>query len=81
MFVIARRRGQRVIIGSDLEIVVTEVHRGTVKLGIVAPKSQTILRGEVFDAIERANREACTTSLDDARSCVAPPRSVPPAQD
>lgn len=64
MLVIARRRGQRILVGPDVEIVIKEVTRGTVKIGIAAPAQCTILRGEVHEAIERANREAAST--DDA---------------
>ncbi|HMR09290.1 MAG TPA: carbon storage regulator, partial [Polyangiaceae bacterium] len=58
MLVIARRRGQRIVIGGDIEIIIADATRRQVKIGIVAPKSTTILRGEIFDEIERANREA-----------------------
>jgi carbon storage regulator CsrA len=46
-----------------VEVIVTEVTRGTVKIGIVAPKHTTILRGELRDAVEAANR-AATESVD-----------------
>jgi len=45
MLVLSRRKGQRIIIG-DIEIVVTAVHRSSVKLGITAPRRLSILRGE-----------------------------------
>ncbi len=64
MLIIARRKGQRVVIGADIEITVTEVSRGAVKLGIVAPSKTTILRAELRDAVEAANR-AATQSVED----------------
>ncbi|RYZ09479.1 MAG: carbon storage regulator [Myxococcales bacterium] len=63
MLIIARRKGQRILIGDDVEVVVTELSKGMVKLGIVAPTSLTILRGETKD-IADANRAALETSLD-----------------
>ncbi len=60
MFVIARRKGQRISIGNDIEVVVTELSRSSVKLGIVAPRPCLILRGEVRDHIAEANRAALT---------------------
>ncbi len=63
MLIIARRKGQRILIGDDVEVVVTELSKGVVKLGIVAPTSRTILRGETKD-IADANRAAAETSLD-----------------
>lgn len=58
MLIIARRKGQRIVIAGGIEVVVTEVTRGSVKLGIVAPAQTTILRGELHDAVQTANREA-----------------------
>ena len=66
MLVISRRKGQRVSIGDEIELVVTEVHRSSVKLGIRAPRGLTVLRGEVRDSIEDANRAAASSSMDDA---------------
>jgi carbon storage regulator len=63
MFIVARRKGQRIVIGNDIEIVVTELSRTTVKLGIVAPKPYTILRGELCEQIEQANREALEAAI------------------
>lgn len=63
MLIIARRKGQRILIGDDVEVVVTELSKGVVKLGIVAPTSLTILRGETRDVAE-ANRAAAETSLE-----------------
>jgi carbon storage regulator len=63
MLIIARRKGQRILIGDDVEVVVTELSKGVVKLGIVAPTSRTILRGETRDVAD-ANRAAAETSLD-----------------
>lgn len=66
MLVISRRKGQRVSIGEEIELVVTEVHRSSVKLGIRAPRGLTVLRGEIRDSIEEANRMAAESSVEDA---------------
>lgn len=44
MLVITRRRGERVKIGTDVEIVVTGVQDGKVRLGISAPPNVNIVR-------------------------------------
>src|SRR5512147_2786708 len=73
MFIVARRKGQKIVIGNDIEIIVTEISRTTVKLGILAPKPYSILRGEIRQSIEEANREA----LDAARALTeSDPNSV-----
>ena len=66
MLVISRRKGQRVSIGEEIELVVTEVHRSSVKLGIRAPRGLVVLRGEIRDSIEEANRSAAESSVEDA---------------
>lgn len=63
MFIIARHRGQRIAIGDDIEVTVTEVSRNTVKLGISAPKSCSIIRSELKESVVLANREALCTHL------------------
>ncbi len=66
MLVISRRKGQRITIGDDIEIVVTAVHKSGVKLGIVAPRGFTVLRGEVRDAIFSANLAAARSTVAQA---------------
>jgi len=63
MLIIARRKGQRILIGEDVEVVVTELSKGLVKLGILAPPDRTILRGETKEVAE-ANRAAMGTELE-----------------
>jgi carbon storage regulator len=67
MFIIARRRGQRITIGDDVEVTVTEISRNIVKLGITAPQTCPIIRSELKDSVEQANREALQTHLSTAR--------------
>jgi len=72
MLVVARRKGQRIVLGGDIEIFVTDISRGTVKIGIRAPAQCSILRGEAFDAVEDANREACQARVDDVLRATKP---------
>ena len=71
MLIVTRRKGQRIVLGNDIEIVITDISRSGVKVGIVAPSSLTILRGEVKDAVEQANREALESSFS------VPPMAAP----
>lgn len=66
MLIIARHKGQRVSIGQDVEVIVTELSKGSVKLGFIAPRSLQITRGELRDSVEEANRQAAQVSVDDA---------------
>jgi len=74
MLIVTRRKGQRIVLGNDIEIVITDISRSGVKVGIVAPSSLTILRGEVKDAVEQANREALESSFS------VPPTAVSGAE-
>ena len=77
MLIIARRRGQRILIGHDIEIIVTDISRNNVKVGVTAPASCTILRGEIHEAIEEANRAAILSSLGEAASPQAANKTAP----
>jgi len=74
MLIVTRRKGQRIVLGNDIEIVITDISRSGVKVGIVAPSSLTILRGEVKDAVEQANRAALESSFS------VPPMAGPSAE-
>lgn len=63
MLIVARRKGQRIRIGADIEVVVTELSRGEVRLGIVAPREVQVMRDEVRKAVADANREAALSPV------------------
>lgn len=58
MLVITRKKGESILIGDDIEITVSKIEDGSVKLGIKAPKEMTILRKELFEEVENENKEA-----------------------
>lgn len=64
MLVVSRKVGQRILVGTDIEIVVTEISRKSVRLGIKAPRDLPVVRGEVVENVEAANRAAAASSLD-----------------
>jgi carbon storage regulator len=64
MLVLTRRPGQAIKIGDDIEIYIVEVRGDQVRLSIEAPRDVAILRREVLDDIQRANREAATADVD-----------------
>lgn len=66
MLVIKRKRGQSVLIGDDIEIFISEIDNGYVKIGINAPKSCKIIRRELLDEISRENTE----SIESAESII-----------
>lgn len=46
MLVLSRRRGERIWIGSDICIILTDIDRGKVRIGIECPKDIAIHREE-----------------------------------
>ena len=73
MLVVTRKKGQSIMIGDDIEIIVSKLDDGSVKLGISAPsdmdilkapKDVSILRKELYEAIKSENKEAMEMNLD-----------------
>jgi carbon storage regulator len=62
MLIVQRRVGERITIGEGIEVTIQSTTRGGVRLAIVAPRGVTVLRGEVHDAIARANAAAMDPS-------------------
>lgn len=58
MLVLARRSGECIMIGDQIEVSVVEIRGEQVKLGIKAPRSVGVYRSEVFEAIQQENRRA-----------------------
>lgn len=63
MLVLSRKENETIKIGDEIEIRILEVKGDTVRIGIEAPKSVDILRGELILSISETNTEAL--SLDD----------------
>lgn len=61
MLVITRKTSESILIGDEIEIVVTEIGAERVKIGINAPKGVPILRKELLETRE-LNREASIAS-------------------
>lgn len=58
MLVLSRRKDETIMIGDDIEITIVEVKGDTVRIGIAAPHSVSVHRKEIYEAIQRENREA-----------------------
>jgi len=58
MLALTRKKGESIMIGNDVEIIVLGIQGDQVKLGFVAPKSVTIHRKEIYEQILAENREA-----------------------
>ncbi|MBI3803053.1 MAG: carbon storage regulator CsrA [Nitrospirae bacterium] len=58
MLVLTRKLGEEIVIGEEIRVIVVEIKRGAVKLGIAAPPHTSIHRQEVFSKIQDENKKA-----------------------
>lgn len=58
MLILARKKGESIIINDNIEISIVETKGDSVKIGIEAPRSVKVYRREVYDAIQRENKAA-----------------------
>jgi cytosine deaminase len=73
MLVLSRLRDQSIVIGDDVEIRVVDIRGDKVRLGINAPRTISVHRKEVYDAIKKENTQASHLSLQDVQAVVPPP--------
>lgn len=62
MLILARRINERIVIGDDIYVSVVDIRGDQVKLGIEAPQQVKVYRHEVYEAIQRENREAAQSA-------------------
>ncbi|EKQ51142.1 MULTISPECIES: carbon storage regulator CsrA [unclassified Clostridium] len=64
MLIITRKKGESLMIGDDIEITISKIDDGSVKIGIEAPKSVNILRKELYEQVEKENKVAMNINMD-----------------
>ncbi|QUG40792.1 carbon storage regulator CsrA [Psychrobacillus sp. INOP01] len=64
MLVLSRKAGETIWIGEDIEIVISEVKGEQVKVGIRAPRSIDVIRGELRQDVSNSNTEAVLKNID-----------------
>lgn len=64
MLVITRKKGESILLGDDIEITISSIENGTVKLAISAPREVTILRKELYVEVQNENKEASKVDLE-----------------
>lgn len=67
MLVLSRTKDQTIMIGDDIGVTVVDIRGDKVRLGVTAPKHVTVHRQEVYDAIQRENRDAARLRPEDLR--------------
>lgn len=60
MLVFTRKRGEAIVIGDDIEIVILSAGKEGLRVGVRAPQHVPVHRKEVYDAIRDENRAAAS---------------------
>jgi carbon storage regulator len=58
MLALTRKKGESIMIGDGVEVVVLGISGEQVRLGILAPRNVAVHRKEVFEQIKTENKEA-----------------------
>jgi carbon storage regulator len=77
MLVVARKIGQTILIGEEIEITVTAVRGDQVRLAIRAPREVSILRKEVVDQVKAGNAAAIDSAATGFMDLLGPRRENP----
>ena len=65
MLVLTRKINEKIVIGDNIEIVLVDITKDQVKIGINAPRNVKVHRWEVYEEIQKENKEAAQMpSLD-----------------
>ena len=67
MLVLTRKMGEAICIGDNVELVITEITKTAVRVGIQAPKNTPVYRKEVYERILQENQEASITKVENAQ--------------
>ncbi|MDP8246463.1 MAG: carbon storage regulator CsrA [Candidatus Hinthialibacter antarcticus] len=79
MLVLSRKRDESIIIGDDVVVTIVDVKGEQVKIGISAPKTVSIHRKEVYEAIQQENQAAAKTPMQNLSGLVQVLKTQKPA--
>lgn len=57
MLTLTRKVGESIRIGDEIEIIVKEIRRNQVRIGIVAPREVSIYREELYEEIQAKSED------------------------
>lgn len=79
MLVLSRRKGERIFLGPDVVVTITDVGHKTVRLGIDAPRDVAIVREEVAYRDAATVNRVATSPVPRGERVVAPSTPVNPS--
>jgi carbon storage regulator len=77
MLILGRREGDSILIDGGIRIVVVSCDRGGVRIGIDAPSTVKILRGEIADQVRTENQRAVMPASADWMATLGAPSPRP----
>ena len=79
MLVLTRKKNESIIIGDNIEIVITDITEDKVKIGIVAPKSVNVYRKELVEAVTNENLNSTVSKkvdIDAVRNLIVTNKNI-----
>jgi carbon storage regulator len=64
MLILSRNKGQKIMLNDNIILSVIEINGDQVRIGIEAPPNVTIYREEIYEAIQRQNKDAVEFTED-----------------
>ncbi|MDD2510718.1 MAG: carbon storage regulator CsrA [Syntrophomonas sp.] len=58
MLILGRRKGESILIGDDIEIIIVDIQGDYIRMGIQAPREVSIVRKEIKEQIREENIKA-----------------------
>ena len=74
MLVLSRQRDESIMIGDNIVVTIVDIRGDKVRLGIEAPTEIPVHRQEVYEAIQRENRQAAQIDPSLVRGLAKRPR-------
>ena len=64
MLILTRKTNQKLIINDNIEIVILESYKNSVKIGVNAPSDVQIYREEIYNEIKKSNKQARVSDIN-----------------
>ncbi len=68
MLALARKANESIVINDNIEVTVLEIKGDQIKIGIEAPRSVPIYRKEIYQQIQKENRDSASTASPETLS-------------
>ncbi len=66
MLVLSRKRGERIVIGPNIELMIVDICGNKVRLAVAAPRDVSIHRQEVYRRIQDEIRDGTSIAVNES---------------